>query len=174
MHHLPDGVVLSQLPLHNCPIHPDRQVLGPMSDVLETPPHSDDVLDAGENWFQPGALVLGRFLTVRPIGKDGMGEVYEAEDQHLGRIAIKTIRNNVADQSRAFERFCLDRIVELCLAPDASASFPSVSEVSVALRLASPTLGSLRRERSSIVWTMSALLAASVTGGVDISLIVDG
>ena len=35
-----------------------------------------------------------------------MGEVYEAEDQVLGeRVALKTIRPDVADDQRSMERF---------------------------------------------------------------------
>jgi serine/threonine protein kinase len=55
--------------------------------------------------FQPGELVLGRFRIIRPIGKGGMGEVYEAEDLQLGTIALKTIRHGIASSSDAFERF---------------------------------------------------------------------
>ena len=55
--------------------------------------------------FQPGELVLGRFRIIRPIGKGGMGEVYEAEDLQLGIIALKTIRHGIASSSDAFERF---------------------------------------------------------------------
>src|ERR1700732_3413989 len=55
--------------------------------------------------FQPGELVLGRFRIIRPIGKGGMGEVYEAEDLQLGIVALKTIRNGIASSSDAFERF---------------------------------------------------------------------
>lgn len=55
--------------------------------------------------FQPSELVLGRFRIIRPIGKGGMGEVYEAEDLQLGTIALKTIRHGIASSSDAFERF---------------------------------------------------------------------
>jgi serine/threonine protein kinase len=55
--------------------------------------------------FQPGELVLGRFRIIRPIGKGGMGEVYEAEDLQLGIVALKTIRHGIASSSDAFERF---------------------------------------------------------------------
>lgn len=77
------------------------------SRLLEPPPpHSDDQLNPSENRFQPGELVLGRFRIMRPIGKGGMDEVYEAEDLQLGTVAIKTIRHNVAHSSPAYERFC--------------------------------------------------------------------
>jgi serine/threonine protein kinase/predicted negative regulator of RcsB-dependent stress response len=55
--------------------------------------------------FRPGEVILERFRIVRPIGSGGMGEVYEAEDLQLGRIAIKTIRDGIASSSGAFDRF---------------------------------------------------------------------
>jgi serine/threonine protein kinase len=65
----------------------------------------DGCLDSVGPRFQPGELVVGRFRIIRPIGKGGMGEVYEAEDLQLGTIALKTIRNGVASSSDAFELF---------------------------------------------------------------------
>src|SRR5580698_4332792 len=41
--------------------------------------------------FSVGQVVLGRFKIVRLIGSGGMGDVYEASDVELGRIALKTI-----------------------------------------------------------------------------------
>jgi serine/threonine protein kinase len=62
-------------------------------------------LDRSGARFQPGELILGRFRIIRPVGKGGMGEVYEAEDLQLGIIALKTIRHGIASSSDAFERF---------------------------------------------------------------------
>ena len=67
--------------------------------------HLNGFLDDRGARFQPGELVLGRFRIIRPIGKGGMGEVYEAEDLQLGTIALKTIRHGIASSSDAFERF---------------------------------------------------------------------
>lgn len=55
--------------------------------------------------FNPGELILNRFRIVRLIGRGGMGEVYEAEDLELGRIALKTIRPGFSIAPHAFDRF---------------------------------------------------------------------
>ncbi len=56
--------------------------------------------------FAPEAVLAGRFRIVRFIARGGMGEVYEAEDQVLGeRVALKTIRSDVANDQRSMERF---------------------------------------------------------------------
>jgi tetratricopeptide (TPR) repeat protein len=67
--------------------------------------HLNGFFDDRSARFQPGELVLGRFRIIRPVGRGGMGEVYEAEDLQLGIIALKTIRHGVATSSDAFERF---------------------------------------------------------------------
>ena len=67
--------------------------------------HLNGFLNDNGARFQSGELVLGRFRVIRPIGKGGMGEVYEAEDLQLGIVALKTIRHGIASSSDAFERF---------------------------------------------------------------------
>jgi serine/threonine protein kinase len=67
--------------------------------------HLNGFLDDNGVRFQPGELVLGRFRIIRPIGKGGMGEVYEAEDLQLGIVALKTIRQGIASSLDSFERF---------------------------------------------------------------------
>ncbi len=61
---------------------------------------------APANTFAPGDIVDGRYKIVRFIAEGGMGEVYEAEDLALhGRVALKTIRSDIAEDARTLERF---------------------------------------------------------------------
>jgi len=56
--------------------------------------------------FQPGDLLCDRFQITRFIARGGMGEVYEAQDSELHeRIALKTIRPDIATDERANQRF---------------------------------------------------------------------
>lgn len=49
---------------------------------------------------------LGDFRVVRELGRGGMGVVYEAEQQSLGRrVALKVIGGNVASSPRGVQRF---------------------------------------------------------------------
>ena len=67
---------------------------------LESPPHLDPDLDAIED----GAL-LGTFRIVRRIGRGGMGVVYLADDQELGRkVALKALPPVLASNTELRER----------------------------------------------------------------------
>jgi Protein kinase domain/MalT-like TPR region/Tetratricopeptide repeat len=55
--------------------------------------------------FADGQLLLDRFRILRLLGRGGMGEVYEAEDLQLGKVALKTIRGEVADSADLLDRF---------------------------------------------------------------------
>jgi serine/threonine protein kinase len=53
-----------------------------------------------------GDILAARYRIVRRLGSGGMGEVFEAEDLELhARIALKTIRSDIALQPDALERF---------------------------------------------------------------------
>src|SRR5580698_141191 len=50
--------------------------------------------------------LLGHYRVVRPLGQGGMGVVYEAEDQKLGRsVAIKLLPEATRREPAALERF---------------------------------------------------------------------
>jgi eukaryotic-like serine/threonine-protein kinase len=56
--------------------------------------------------FLPPQVVAGRYAVVRFIARGAMGEVYEVEDSVLHvRVALKTIRPEIAMDGRAVERF---------------------------------------------------------------------
>ena len=82
--------------------------LSPSDDMASTAP---DAPGTAERSSPPGMLNTGQILAdrykiLRFIGKGGMGEVYEAEDQELrDRIALKTIRPEIATHEGAVERF---------------------------------------------------------------------
>ena len=50
--------------------------------------------------------LLGHYRVIRPLGQGGMGVVYEAEDQKLGRsVAIKLLPEATRQDPAALERF---------------------------------------------------------------------
>lgn len=62
--------------------------------------------ERGSPAFACGELLLGRFEIVEMRDRGGMGEVYEAVDLRLHeRIALKTIRPELAWDEKAVERF---------------------------------------------------------------------
>jgi tetratricopeptide (TPR) repeat protein len=54
--------------------------------------------------FKEGDLILKRFRIIRLLGRGGMGEVYEAQDSEIGRVAIKTVRADLRSD-RSLQRF---------------------------------------------------------------------
>ncbi|HEX4965718.1 MAG TPA: tetratricopeptide repeat protein [Thermoanaerobaculia bacterium] len=61
---------------------------------------------ADEPGFAADEIVAGRYRVVRFIARGGMGEVFEVEDLELKeRVALKTVRGDVARDVTAIERF---------------------------------------------------------------------
>src|SRR5271170_759353 len=58
-----------------------------------------------EQTFADGTVLLGRFRIVRLLGAGGMGEVYEAIDTQLGRIALKTVIGDFTASPERLLRF---------------------------------------------------------------------
>ena len=65
----------------------------------------DDFFRSEKHAFATDEVILDRFRIVRFIDGGGMGEVYEAEDMLLGRIAIKTIRADLGGRPEILARF---------------------------------------------------------------------
>jgi len=74
-------------------------------------PHENPDADATHTgprvlMFRVGDVLCERFRVTRFIARGGMGELYEAEDRALGeRVALKTIRPEIAIDERAHQRF---------------------------------------------------------------------
>ena len=69
----------------------------------DSTPHQSS---AANSAFSKGQLLAGRFRVLRFVARGGMGEVYEAEDLELSeRVALKTVRFEMADNERTVERF---------------------------------------------------------------------
>ena len=71
-----------------------------------TPGHSGHAEAHNSPGFAPGQVISGRYRIARFLGRGGMGEVYEAEDVELHeRIALKTLRPEIAGDTRNISRF---------------------------------------------------------------------
>jgi len=110
--------------------------------------------------LKAGDLLLHRFRILRWLGRGGMGEVYEAEDQELReRVAIKTIRPEITGNPQMLARFKQEiqlarkvrnrhvcRVNELFVNPDGGA-LPAFLTMEF---LDGPTLSALLRQKGAL------------------------
>ncbi|HEX6899618.1 MAG TPA: tetratricopeptide repeat protein [Thermoanaerobaculia bacterium] len=89
-------------PVHNAPSTGAASVLPSVSATTPSAiPRRPE-----EPGFAPGETLAGRYRVARFIARGGMGEVYEVDDLELReRVALKTVRPEVARDTFAVERF---------------------------------------------------------------------
>ena len=79
----------------------ERTAAGLLDDLIEGA--SDEELGVGASWI---GRILGPYEVVRRVGGGGMGEVFEARDQRLGRtVALKLLPAGWSRDHEAKERF---------------------------------------------------------------------
>lgn len=74
-------------------------------EVDASTPEAGEIIPRDTGALTPGDLLLARFRIVSLLGSGGMGDVYEATDLELGRIALKTIRPEIASNAEVLARF---------------------------------------------------------------------
>ncbi len=123
--------------------------------------------------FCEGDLLLGRFRIVRLLGAGGMGEVYEAIDIQLGRVALKTIVSDITSSPEQLLRFREEvllarsvsnphvlRIHELFLSDGPQGAFVTME------LLEGTTLADKIRESGPLPWREAKTVALEICDGL--------
>lgn len=77
-----------------------------LDDTRERAASDTDAKTTGQGQRTSLPMMIGEYRVIRRIGAGGMGEVYEAEDPHLGRrVAIKVMQPKLFADPVARERF---------------------------------------------------------------------
>jgi eukaryotic-like serine/threonine-protein kinase len=137
----------------------------------------EELFAGPERAFADGQLIQGRFEIVRHLGTGGMGEVYEAIDHQLGRIALKTIRPGVTANREQLSRFKKEvqlarrvssrhvcRIHELFL-PEGPAYGPQIAFLTMEF-LEGITLTDKVRKDGPLPWREARTLALEICAGL--------
>ena len=81
---------------------------GDDEDIPEALIDEDDG-EAASHELPPGVLIADRFEVIRPIGKGGMGFVYECQDRHLTRrVAVKQLLPELSANEQSVQRFMVE------------------------------------------------------------------
>ena len=167
------------------PISPeDRAIILDTLDLFPGYGHCRDNEKPMTPTFAPGELILSRFRIVRLIGSGGMGEVYEATDLQLGRVALKTIRPEIAGDPGIFARFRKEvqlarkiaspsvcRIHELYLLPESSTALHQAfisPQAFISMEfLDGVTLSQKIRESAPLPWPEARRITLEICEGLE-------
>jgi serine/threonine protein kinase len=129
-------------------------------------------------FFSDGEVVLGRFEILRFLDCGGMGEVYEANDCEMGRIALKTIRQDISSNPLALERLKREaqlartissphvcRIYEIFLVPPGDGR-PPAAFITMEF-LEGRTLAEYIRQNGPLPWREAEALALQICRGLE-------
>jgi eukaryotic-like serine/threonine-protein kinase len=127
--------------------------------------------------FHEGDMVLGRFQIVRLLGRGGMGEVYEAHDQELGPVALKTIRSDLIGDAATLRRFKQEvhlarqvtspyvcRIHELFMLPDTG---PQLVAAFLTMELLAGVTLARRIAQGPLPWSEAEPIALKLCQGLE-------
>ena len=114
---------------------------------------------------------LGPYTVLSPIGRGGMGEVYQAHDPRLGRnVAIKLLAPEISEPSERRQRFEREARAVARLNHPNILTLHDVGEHEGALFLVTELLegGTLRRrlDRGPVLWTVAIGWAAELAEGL--------
>lgn len=121
----------------------------------------------------PSGTRLGHFEIIQPLGAGGMGEVYRARDERLGReVAIKILPSELACNEQALLRFQREaRSIAALSHPNILALYELDHDETSGLfffaseLLQGETLG-MRLRQGAIGWKKAAEIAASIADGL--------